>query len=305
MRLFISLCLVWSVVEGAIIPDTLTSTFEFHQCLVEYLASHNITSDLKSTRDRSDIRGCEEQQIGIESMIEEVYVDVSRNLETMLPNSTEAECLSETFRAEKFFEISIVLSAATLTDIDKGPELQGVYNRCKNIFLFAFMKCLMTEEIFVEIFNDFSVKMNVTDEEFKCIQRDLQLLEGIVEGEEVTGNEIKKASAVDNSVEVEAENQNCSKSLEKVGERIKAFEFPSLNLDQNKCMAEKTTADDVKSVFEFIVMKRASKTSGEVKARNEKLKGLVVGFVWNIIECTDIFGFYEIIENLLPTSSSK
>lgn len=278
------------------------------------MKTQNISSELVSLRSASQIAGCEKMQSNLQNLIDGILADVNRNIEKVLPNQTEAECFVDVLRTQKFIEVNIVLPAAQMTNRNEIPHLDDVYSRSKNIFLFAVMKCLMSEDSFKEIFIDFSTKMNVNDHEFECIKRRLQpdddienttaSEQGSGETESWTeGNKIVRKS-MESSAESELNTENCEETCQRIEDKITHFEFPSLNEAENTCMSEKVTRNDIDSVLEFIVMRKMSKLPEETTARNEKMKSLITGYVWNIIECTNILqGFSDIIDTFLPPKS--
>lgn len=316
MKKLILLVLVLGGLNCAILPEKLQSTFEFHECLVKYLEAQNISTEFVVARSTSEIAGCKQLQSDMEVMIEQILSDVNKNLVKSLTNETEVECLMDVFRTQKFFVINIVLSAAHMTNEAGAPQLVDVFNRSKNIFLFAAMKCLVSEQMLMEIFRDFSAKLNVTDDEFICIERKLAVNDEAndtteeiestttdMDSEEVTSKypEIDGNTILRLESSAELDSDDCDETLHKVESRISHFEFPSLDNIENRCMSEKVTKNDINSVLEFIVMRKTSTTEHDIIARNEKLRSLIAGHVWNIIECTDLFGFSSIIDNLLPS----
>lgn len=325
-----------------IIPDTDQDSSNFHQCLLSYIAANNISSDLSATRHNEEREDCSLLHEAIVETISAIYKDVEKNLNEILENKTEVDCLMESFRFNKFLEINIVLTAAHLTTgANDEHRLEEVFSKSKEIFTIATMKCVMSDQMLMEIFQDFSLKVHVSQEELECVKMHLRQSNEPEEttsfatdtfltdtSDEVTvesttvedlttfnpadielgvetfvqGNQIFKLSSEASSVEESRSTleEICANRLKDVRARITNFQFPSMNDEQNLCMTKQVTENDVTAVYHFIALRNSSKTIQETNERNENLKSLLIGYIWNVIECFDVFGFTDMIDNLLP-----
>jgi hypothetical protein len=313
---FILFGLPW--LKGATISDQ-QKTLDFHECLVDYMKTQNISTESVSVRSSSEISGCQKLHIKIQGLMDEILEDVTRNIEKVLTNQTEAECFVGVLRSRKFIEHIIVLPAAQMTNQNEIPKLDGVYTRSKNIFLLAAMKCLISEDTFMDIFLDFSAKMNVNEHEFDCIKRKLHPtdeIETTTASDKSSKETMRKHSETEgnsilrNSLELSAESdmkvESCEEIYRRIEDKISHFEFPSLDKIENSCMSEKVNKNDIEAVLEFIIMKKMTKTPEEISESNEKMKSLITVYICNIIECTNILkGFTDFIDILLPLKSTK
>lgn len=336
------------MINCALIPNTLDDPSMFHQCLLSYMSSSNIHSELNEAQPNNESSAnCDSLKQSISAMVDGVYDDVEKNLNDILENKTEVDCLMETFRINKFLEINIVLTAAHLTTGKNDDDsLKEVFSKSKSIFTFATMKCIFSDQILMDIFEDFSSKVHVNQEELQCVKIHLTKLKllkvevtTILPDEEhktpdtdydettvastreeesttldptedgetqreifVQSNQIFKLSSEESSAEEPPRtpaDDACDRNLFDLQARITNFKFPSMNDEQNQCMANQSNEIDVNAVYEFIVLRTSSTTQDEINERNEKLKDLIVGYIWKIIDCTDIFGFTGLVDNLL------
>lgn len=334
------------MIHCAFIPNTLDDPSKFHQCLLSYMDSNNIHSELNAAQlNNQQSADCDSLQKAISEMVDGVYDDVEKNLNNILENKTEVDCLMETFRINKFLEINIVLTAAHLTTGKNDEDsLKEVFSKSKTIFTIATMKCIFSDQILMDIFEDFSSKVQVNQEELQCVKIHLMKLKllkveatTILPDEEhtttdtdydettftstteeefttlepskddelqreifVQSNQIFKMSSEEFSAEEPRRtpaDDSCDSHLLDLQARITNFKFPSMNDEQNQCMANRSSEVDVNAVYEFIVLRTSSTTNDEINERNEKMKNLIVGYIWKIIDCTDIFGFTGLVDN--------
>lgn len=463
------------MIAGAPISESsgsLQDPSEFSKCLLVYMNGN-------STQSHKVSKECAEMHEQIRGTIGVIYGQIKKNLNDVLVNKSEVNCLVDTFRHHKFLETNIVMTTAHLTNgFDQEKLLKEVYDKSKMIFTIAAMKCIMSEQMVLEIVADFSTKVKVDGQEFECIksslekeeeearmngrgdalsetvdvteeittanydepttevttlaeeEEDLTTLNGNEaatyetdeilaepttvsnfeqeETEEITStdddtettthdadseadsefttdpifdqlsaatsnddyetiieddaneiidditemspidifteassfesstifddeqfpteaqtdstdtfiinNEILKLSTPEDSVETSEGNQRvkksagipptpydepCKSKLQAVRDRIRKFEFTSLDDQQNHCVSEHLTEKDLQTIFQYTVLKSASSVE-EVEKRNASLKEMIAASIWNIIECTDLFGFNEIIDALMP-----
>lgn len=345
MKILIFLTIFLPLINCAIIPEVDQNDYEYHQCLVSYLTKININVNFNASKSENTGIDCEKFHIEISGMINNFYDNVDNSIHEMLNNQTEADCLVNTFKAQKFLEIHVVLTAAYLSSNDNGVDhLEEVFEKSKMIFTIATMKCLMSDQMFMEIFHDFSAKLKVDDKEFECIRKKLSAENeinattenanqlqvsatvenkedfdyyttetGRTSGEETTTTELitninkifKLSSEEFSSIKSEVLiGQSCEHILSNVDLRVTTFNFASLSSDQNACMAKEVSEKDIENIYEFIVMNRTSQKN-ETAARNEKLRELLIGAIGAVIDCADIFGFNDVIDLLLPQTFPK
>lgn len=352
-----------ALVSCAIIPDTAQDPKEFHECLVNYLNIINISSSLNSSVLSDVSEECKKMQKAIEETINGVYDKVEENLYNVLDSQTEIECLMETWRKLKFFEVNIILTAAHLT---MNGSLDEVYMKSKSIFVSSAMKCIATKEMVFEIIEDLSTRLQVNDDEYNCIKWQLMADvrrkrsaidelnaneidvttetaedeaftttdfstmtfvelttmtfqdETFDENNDLSNFEDESKATEENIIEKEnssfefsnenetneaKNNETCANHLQNIRSRIINYEISSLNLEENRCVSNKTSEDIVNTAFKFIASRRLNLTEAQTTERNEMMRNLIGTTVWNIIDCTDIFGFMDIVDNLFPKPS--
>lgn len=338
----------------AIIPETDQDPKEFHECLVSYLRSINISSSLSLSESNEDSDACQTTQTAISETINGVYNQVERNLYNVLANQSEVECFVETLREQRFLEVNIVLTAAHLT---MNGSLEEVYRKSKSIFVFAATKCVITPEMVMEIIKDLSERLRVSDDEFDCIKLyltdgrrgkrsvDAETKEEEIEdttiaaedkfstfldlsydetttmeaenGSEMTSGGITKLEAGNaivknnSSLEISSENETtkptnddkCSSLLLNVRERIANYQYSLLSDEENRCMSNKTSESDINNIFRFIVLRQSNLNDLQINERNEIVKTKISNIIWNVIDCSDIFGFKDIVDMLSKHNS--
>jgi len=226
----------------------------------------------------------------------------------------------ESFKYEKFFEINIVLSVAYLTNKNYEPILNDVYDRSKKIFLFSVMKCFMSAEMVMEIFENLSLKLQVDETEFKCIQQTTQYgsnendytttPEGIertmysnevyeerttsitIEEHQLMNDKSEKRS-MDSESTLKTPQKACDLVLGRLNKRIATFHYSSFSDEQKLCMFHKTTKNNLLSLYNFIITRKSRQANG-------MLYDVIAFTVWNYIECEDVFGLSDLLEDLLP-----
>lgn len=299
---------------------------DYHSCLVSYLSTIGLVED---SLKEGTFEKCSEQRKNLNENFILMYNDLQKNLYEVLANNSEVECLVKSFKQNKFLEANIVMTSAILTaETFNRTQLNYVFEESKRIFTIAALECLINDQIVMEIFKDFSVKLNVGDDEFVCIEKYLKnftISKGIndEESEETTEKiksgrsflevgKFKKIKLEKSSVEstsLDEENkrsteelketlQSCDKTLETLNMKIMNFHFPSMNEIQNNCM--KLKFDDIFTVYKFIALNKFSANSKEIEIRNESLKKILLKTIWNIIECTDLLNLADIINDFLP-----
>lgn len=183
MNLNILLLFIFPSIRCATIPSTAQNFPATNSCLVNFLNARNLSissSDSQYNDGRSD--DCRNFNSDVTALLERTYKSVEKNFKNILSNQTETKCLMETFRSHKFLEINIVMTAAYLSSGEKGADnLRDVFERSRNIFTIAMVKCIMTDQTFIEIFDDFSNKLKVDKVEFECIKL---IMVGNSDGEE-------------------------------------------------------------------------------------------------------------------------
>lgn len=210
MKSFQSILLIFNcifvLIDCAAIPAS-ESEREYHQCLVNFLESENV----RTTFAQDETLDCSEYHKLIDETLTSIYKDVEENLYEALTNQTEIECLIESFKENKFLEINIILTSAFMTSANfHRDQLNLVFEESQRIFIFGTIQCLMTENMLVEIFDDFARKVNVTDDEFVCVENHLQVLD------------FKKID----------DDEKKFKAEEKVNETIQKLETESSNYDE-------------------------------------------------------------------------
>lgn len=399
MKLFsISLSVViLQFINCAIIPERFQGESEFHRCLVVYINQLNISTELKVDTNPKDVESCEQIQKSVTETIDHIYIEMSKNLQEAFTNRSESDCVMDIFNHHKFFEINIVLTAAQMTapTINDNP-LREVYDKSKDIFVLAAISCFMSDDISTGIIEDLSKKVKVSEDELKCIKKELigkDLLseelpdansinvdettiamttfedvtehvtilpttEDVIQGFERDENEILEDSyedippstekpemqetasvteetekpepqveeklAAEDSTEshdkgLRFKRQNeigkfqsdeeseeieltCEHLMQNVNDKIKLFEFSTLNHEENLCMSQLLTAGNFTMIHELIVFQKTPKLEDREK---EIFLELIIGSIWNLIECTDIFGFKEFGDNMLTPLHSN
>lgn len=357
---------------------------EYHRCLVSYIRANGISSDFTDELNSKINENCEQYHKNIAVLLGEVYNGVEENLKSVFENQTEVQCLMETFRNYKYLEIGIVMHQAYLTSPEPMEKaIAETADRSKVIFTIATMKCIMTNELLMEIMYDFTKKVNVNDDELECIQLLLKELSGVknktsgssdgeittpgwsdeetttisVINEETTKlfaeieeindalsaetetaniainqeyesttatedtattddttdypddikNDILKRSSRQSSSEMSADMEapnmsrdTCFMPLDNLRNRIKYFDLPSLNEEQNRCMSTHVKENDVVLIFKLIAMRgsRATSEDADLETLKENFKDVIVGYTYAIIDCTDMFQSFANIGNL-------
>ena len=198
---FSLLCLVFqsvmSLASTAIIRENVDDNH--HECLVDYLSILGLAEGL---RDANPLQNCAEYHISLNETLLTVYDELEKNLYEVLANQSEVECLVQSFKDDKFLEINIVKTSAFITSKDFNQnQLKTVFDQSRNIFVIAAFKCLINDEVVMEIFTDFSLKMNAHDDEFVCVEKflnDLNSFDGENEVSALKNNEaFEKSSGID------------------------------------------------------------------------------------------------------------
>lgn len=144
---------------------------------------------------------------------------------------------------------------------------------------------------------------NLTTDSVIYATASLDYLVESTEASTETSNQIVKSSSVESSMEQDTTtipaDSSCTDKLQKIESRISSYEFQSLTTEENSCMQNKLTEKEVESAYKYIAL-RNSTTSSEVDERNENLKYFILKTIENLIECTDMFGFTDVIDNLFP-----
>ncbi|KAG5666381.1 hypothetical protein PVAND_014410 [Polypedilum vanderplanki] len=87
--------------------------------------------------------------------------------------------------------------------------------------------------------------------------------------------------------------QECQSKLAKIEMRMKIFKLESINDELNDCISSKMTNENIDDMLVFIILKKSGETESQINLRNKKLMNILIGFVEKIIDCTDLFGFWE------------
>jgi hypothetical protein len=97
---------------------------------------------------------------------------INSSLVMKLNDTNEANCLTNAFQQTHFLEYNIIATSAVQMDEDKEAKLDRILAITKNIFIYAAINCLITEDTLMELFRDFSHKINVNDDEFWCVLKE-------------------------------------------------------------------------------------------------------------------------------------
>lgn len=194
MTILVTFTCVLPSIHSASIPE---SEREYHKCLVAYLETFNIITSF--VQDEADLaKKCSGYHKSINATLTSVYNDLESNLHETLYNQSEVNCLIKSFKDNKFLEINIIMTSAfTTSENFHRDQLAYVFEKSKRIFTIATVECLMTDNILMEMINDFSAKIKTNDDEFVCIENflhdlDFKKIDG-KENEEIKNDEnVKK-----------------------------------------------------------------------------------------------------------------
>lgn len=319
----------FNLIHCGILPEIVKDKSEFHACLVSYVRSLNISTTLSEGDTQDDSYDCKQLHGRIQEMIKEIYEDISSNLATNIEDLNEINCIMKSFYSRSLLEINIVLTAAHLTapNVVKNP-LEEVQTKTKNIFTMTAGECLLSENNFVEITKNIGTKMMVDEHELKCIKKQLirsKLWVDDTQIDEVTeindlekttpetdmatevinvvkDNLISKLSSTDAQSNEIKSTTSCDLALLEVNDRMKHFEFASLTTDENHCMSDNFSDDDFTSIYEVIVLSKLGKTPEHEERRRDLLRIIIMDSIWNLVECTKMFDFNDLlnIDSLLP-----
>lgn len=206
------------------------------------------------------------------------------------------------------------------------------------------MKCIINNEMLMEIIEDLSERLRVSDNELDCMKlyladknRSKRSIDEETNENELTtvaaevstdfslyddeattmtsfdtvedANEIKFNVIVKNNSSQEISNENeaakstndeeCKIYLQEVFKRITNYDYSLLNKEENRCVSNKITERDINNTIGFIILRQSNITDDQMNIRNERAKVLISTSIWNIMDCVDIFGFTDIVNNLL------
>ena len=318
------------VINCAKIPETTRDSLEFHRCLASYINSNNISNAfINEDFDTGD--ECNFMHKNVDGLLVQVYNEVKQNLQSVLDNQTEVECLMDTFRLYKYLEINIVLYQALLTSpVPREKSVEEVAVESKLIFTIATMECIMTKEMLMEIINDFSAKVKVDGKELNCIQKHLEEL-NLLDNEETSTNfadnfidQVTEETSTELSTELEDETTNenlsdpllelknrivkrsskefspdtltekesCSLLLHNLRFQITNFNFPSLNDEQNRCMSTQLNEKVIDLLYKFIAIRGSENASEQSELMSETFKNVIIEYTYAIVECTDMFALF-------------
>lgn len=276
-------------------------------CLASFLIENNISSPFNASENTLD-EDCSSIHKKLGDLLEEIYADVEQNLNEKLSIKSEADCLMHSFRKNKFLEINIVLRKAyALSSLSEDEKEFSEISR--KIFTYAIIECLISKTLLMELFDDFSVKVEVDAQELDCIVKYLQTT---TEEEEPVQEE--SSTLTTNSIEISTETQDsqttkeftqknaylktrpttCIDELRQVQSRITNYKIHSLDDEENICISKQLTERDIVMIYELIVLQPLNKTSEAVNKRNETLLNLIIRLTWIIVECTNITSFTNI-----------
>lgn len=196
------------IVSLFILPLSLCATIpeiSFQHCLVSYLNSQGIESDLNDVKHFKDEGNCDALHKSITEMIDAAYTDVESNLKSVLENQTEVNCLINSIRLNKLLEISVILNNAyQMSPEIKKNVVKEVAARTKLIFTIATVECLINGHMILGIIKDFSPKLNVDEQELKCIRKSFELVNELVDPETTTN--FADVEYISNSTSIENGN---------------------------------------------------------------------------------------------------
>ncbi|CRL07968.1 CLUMA_CG021214, isoform A [Clunio marinus] len=312
-------------------------------CIIKYLSDKNITLNLNSDSDNEI--SCIHQHKDIDRLLQNAYENVEKNLYNSIRNATEADCLINVFRTQKFFEKSILMTTVYLTpELVEEDKLREVFDISRNIFTFAMTKCLLTDEIVMNIFEDLSVKIQVDVDELNCINKALDSQSSTISTNNSSVNDVNnedqttvkfddydEITTIKNdgelsSSEIEIQNgktsannfirknptlnikvvedskktEDCNIHLLNLYLRTSSYKYPSLTNEENQCMKASFTENDLITIFKLISLKHSvvDSTTNSGEYQKKLLNELIVKTLWNLMECVDIFGFFDVISML-------
>lgn len=173
VKILAFLALAISLSSPAAIPvEEISYRVNLQHCLLDYLDEIGVIS-YTSAHDESHFQDCQKFHDELNATMTTMYKVLKFNLEDALESPAESECLMDIFQHTKFLEYNVIGTTAMQLEVDSYDQLERVLSISKGIFVYATVRCLISQQMLSEMFVDFSVKMTLTDSEYDCIRREV------------------------------------------------------------------------------------------------------------------------------------